>query len=86
MHHIPVLNHIVLSFNVESAGIPTLAFRSIGVEISEMNHLGPNEALFKIRMNNTCCSRSLGTSGNGPGTNFLFTGREVGDVVEQLVR
>src|ERR1700754_3270389 len=82
VHHVPVLHHVIFSFNTQLAIVPGRSFRSVLDIIFVSNDLRFDEALLKIRMDNTGSLRSLPSVLYRPGPDFLYSGRKIGGQVQ----
>ena len=76
MHHIAVLHDIFLAFYAHFAGFFGFGFAAERDEIVVGNHLGADEAAFKIGMNHAGGLRGGVAFVDGPGADFFDAGGE----------
>ena len=85
VHHIAVLNDVVLSFDSElSCGLQAglaLVFEDVGNRVD----LGTDEASLEVRVDDSSSLRGFEALLDGPGTNLFGTAREVGLKTEETV-
>src|SRR5690606_18440696 len=71
MHHVAILNDVVLAFQAHLAGIARSCLAAIGDEIVVGDGLGANEALLEIGMDDASSLGRLCAGGHGPGPRLL---------------
>ena len=74
MHHIAILNDIILAFYPHFSSFFYLGFAAVTYKIIISNYFCTNEAFFEVGVDNACSLWSRIAYGNGPGSYFLFAG------------
>ena len=74
MNNVSILNNVVPAFQTPLACFPGPGFSITGHVIVITDHFGPNKALLKIGMNDTCRRGCTRTPFNCPGPCFLGSG------------
>src|SRR5690606_21364288 len=78
MHDIAILHNIFFAFH---AHFPSFFHFRLGTVLDKIvifYYLGTDKSFFKIGMNNARSLRCRPTLTNSPGTNFFYSGREIG--------
>ena len=86
MHHIAILDDVLLAFDAHLAGLFTLRFAAESDEIIERNHFRSNESFLKIGVNGTGRLRRGRAFVHRPSANFFHARREVSFQPQQRVR
>ena len=85
MHHVAVLDDVLLAFETHLAGILGAVLAAERDVILIGDSLGANKTLLEIRVDDAGGLRSLGAAGDRPGAGFLRADREVSYEIEQLI-
>lgn len=85
MHHVAVLDDVVLAFQAPFAGFLGASFALVGDEVVVGDHFGADKAFLEVGVDHGGSLRGGGADADGPGTYFLHASGEVGLQVEQRV-
>src|SRR5215207_3638266 len=84
-HHIPVPDHVLLALGPGQALFARRLPAADPHEVLVRHRLGPDEALFEVRMDHTRGRGCPIAAVDGPGPDLLLAGREVALKAEQVV-
>src|SRR6266481_5100946 len=83
--NVAVLDQVFFALGPHLAGLLGGLFAAAGYEILVGDGLGPDEAVFEIRMNDAGRFGGLGPASHGPGAGFLGPHSEKRNEVEQAI-
>jgi len=86
VHHIAILDDIVLAFQPPFPGLFGTVFAFVVDEIVIANDFGADKAFFKISVDHRSGLRGGCAHLDGPGTNFLHACGEIGLQVQEVIR
>src|SRR3954463_16606897 len=85
MHHVAVLDDVILAFQAQRAFRTCTGFRARFQELIPANGFGANEMLLQIGGNSSGCFLGASVSRNLPGAARVFAGGKESDQTQQLV-
>ena len=85
MQDVPVLDEVLAALDPKASGLAARGLRTVLHVVVVANHLGANESLLKVAVNDPCGLGCSSSARNRPRTNLFHTGREVGVQLKQVV-